>query len=1721
LSATDRAALGLIFNKNGTASTGNTTYNVDAADDWNTVITGGDIADATGNGVDISNVTAPAITSATYNAGTGVLVVTGTNFVRSGTAADGNDITANKLTLTGEGGDTYTLTDTANVDVTSATSFSLTLSATDQAGVNLILNKAGSASTNNTTYNLGAETSWAAGDSSNGSDTTGNGVTVSNIAAPAITSSTYNATTGTLILTGTGFLRADGATNDIVANKFTFTGEGGDTYTLTDTSNVEATSGTSATLTLSATDRAAVNLILNKNGTASTGNTTYNLEAAEDWNAGAEASVNIADATTEVTVSSVAQATVTSATYDYTTNTLVVTGTNFVKRGGANDVDLTKLTLTGENGAQYTLATSTDVEITDGTSFSVTLTGADLQNVEALLNKDGTNSATAGTLYNLAAQIGFLRGDSNDAGDATNGVTVFNWAAPTITSTTFDWSTGELVLTGTNFVVADGVTNDIVASKLTFTGEGGSYILTDTSNVEITSATSATITLSATDLMNVRGLLNKNLTQSSGGTAYNLAAADDWMAGSPVGNDVSDATTGVTVSNVGTPSITEATYDSDSGVLTVSGTNLFKMVGASNDIDISTLTLAGQGNVSYTITSASDVEITSATSFTVTLTGADKTNVDALLNRTGSVSEDDTPYNLAVADDWLGAADPASDIADATNAVTVSINPKIISAVYNSDTGVLTVTGANMQANGGGADIDVSKLTLTGEGGQTYTLTSADVEIDSATQFTVTLNATDKAALGPDINRNGATSTGGTTYNIAADDDWNTNVTVGDTSDATGNGVTVLAVAVPAITSATYDAATGTLVVTGTDFRALSGAANDIDVSKLTLTGEGGETYTLTGSSVEITDGTSFTVTLNATDLAGVNQILNNTGLTATGGATYNLVAAEDWAAGTLASIDVADLTGNAVTLSHPTTPTITSATYDYATGTLVVTGTGLLKRDGAANDIVANTFTVTGANGGQYRLTDTANVDITSATSFTLILSATDKAGVNALTDASGSASLDLTSYNLGADENWNAGAATAVTIADTANNAVTASNVPGPSITSATYDAATGLLVVTAVNVQSKSGADNDIDASLFTFTGEGGQTYTLTDSSDVERTSTSAFTITLSAADKAAVNQIMNRAGTSSTGGTTYNIAAADDWNANLTDGDTADATSPVTLDNPTTPTITSATYDAASGTLVVTGTGFLKLSGATNDIDVTKLTLTGEGGDTYTLTSNGVEITSGTAFTINLNAADKAALNLILNKDGTASTGSTTYNLAGAEDWAAGAASAVNVADLTGNGVTVSGVAAPTVTSAAYDYDTGVLTVTGTGFLKAAGATNDIDLTKLTLTGKAVGTYTLTSADVEITSATTFTVTLNADDKAALNALLDTNGTTSGGVTYNLAAAGNWNRGAAGAAADLTDNGVTVSGVPAPVVITPSSTTTTTTSSTTTTTGNTGTGTGATGDTAPPAALVTVVRDNATTTTTTTAVEAPAPAAPAAEAQGGQGTGQTANVGAATVQTVPAALTAPAANAFQVSVAVRAAGGGDALVVNAPMQDTVVTEGNRISVTVPAEAFAHTRADATVTLTATRGDGAALPGWMNFNPQTGTFEGTPPPGFRGEVVVKVVARDRDGRQAVQTFKIVVGQGAGNIAPRGGDGQGRPQGGDQGQPQGGQPQDGGQGPGQPAPAPGQTGDAGHGDAPKAAKAVGRPSLTQQLRELSQEGRIAKQAALLNALKHGGKAA
>ena len=703
-------------------------------------------------------------------------------------------------------------------------------------------------------------------------------------------------------------------------------------------------------------------------------------------------------------------------------------------------------------GSTYTLSSTPDVEVTSSTQFTIDLSGADVYNVKALLNKNDKKSAD-NTTYNFAAAEDWMAAaDANAtiADVSSNEITVSDFTNPVIASATYDISSGQLVVSGTDFVNKSGANNDIDASLFTITGgpSGATYTLTS-SDVELTSGSSFTITLYAEDQLNVNGLLNKNLTVSAEGITYNVAAAEDWMAGSPSGNTIADLTgNSINVSNVAVPTIASATYNQTTGGFVVTGTNFFKAYGTDNDVDISNLTVTGEGG-NYTISDAlTDVEITSSTEFSFTLTGTDKTQVDAKLDRVGQSSSGGTTYNIAAADNWLKAADVSTDISDATgNTIDVYIPPTISLATYNASTGALVITGANIQANSGGSDIDASKFTVTGEGGETYTLTNtSDVNRTSVTEFTLTLSAADKDKVNQILNKNVTESTSGTTYNIAAADDWCTNVSAGNTEDLTGNGITVSSVSVPVIIATGYNVSTGVLSFTGAGFVKKAGTNNDVDVSKFTFRGEEGETYTLTNTpDVEITSGTSISVTLSAADKAVINTIINKNGTISTGGTPYNITAAEDWMTGTDTSINVADPTGQGITVANVAVPVITSASYHWSDGILTASGYGFTKYAGADNDIDASMFTFSGEGGGIYTLVGSADVEITSYNEFSITLDATDKAAINILLNKEGAQSEDNTVYNLAAAEDWAKGAFALLNIVD-ATTPINAGNFNTP---------------------------------------------------------------------------------------------------------------------------------------------------------------------------------------------------------------------------------------------------------------------------------------------------------------------------------------------------------------------------------------------------------------------------------------------------------------------------------------------------------------------------------------------------------------------------------------------------------------------------------------------------------------------------------------------------
>ena len=365
----------------------------------------------------------PTITSATYDSLGNILTVTGANMTT------GDTIDATKLTFTGEGGGTYTLAGTYNVLASSATTFSITLNDTDAMNVEGLLNYNGTVSLTSTTYNLAGATNWDVTKSA-AADLTGNGITVSNTQDPTITSATYNASTGVLTVTGTGMVAKPGVNNDITVGNLTLKGEGNDTRLLT-SSDVEITSSTSFSVTLNVPDRTAVNLLLNNNGTASTGNTTYNLSATLGWNTNINDG-NLADLTNPVTVSGLDAAPTATAggTSAYTEGGNAVAIDTTVTLNDVDDTQLTGATVTISNGKTsgdaLAVATQNGISGTyDSTTGVLTLTGtATLAQYQTALQSVTFSSSSQNPTANSASRTITWAVTDNNAGAGAGGVGV-------------------------------------------------------------------------------------------------------------------------------------------------------------------------------------------------------------------------------------------------------------------------------------------------------------------------------------------------------------------------------------------------------------------------------------------------------------------------------------------------------------------------------------------------------------------------------------------------------------------------------------------------------------------------------------------------------------------------------------------------------------------------------------------------------------------------------------------------------------------------------------------------------------------------------------------------------------------------------------------------------------------------------------------------------------------------------------------------------------------------------------------------------------------------------------------------------------------------------------------------------------------------------------------------------------------------------------------------
>ena len=181
LSSADQLAVNGLLNKNGTqANDSSTPYNLSTTAGWDT----GASAILT-EAVTVSGVTAPTISSVSYNAGKGIFTFKGNNFDNHGSA---NGIALNHFTLKGGISGSYKFSTNDSVSNFSSISFTVTLSSVDKTAVNAFVNANGSSPISGAAYNLIASAKW---DSDSGVAITNQALTVSAVVTPPTLNTDY------------------------------------------------------------------------------------------------------------------------------------------------------------------------------------------------------------------------------------------------------------------------------------------------------------------------------------------------------------------------------------------------------------------------------------------------------------------------------------------------------------------------------------------------------------------------------------------------------------------------------------------------------------------------------------------------------------------------------------------------------------------------------------------------------------------------------------------------------------------------------------------------------------------------------------------------------------------------------------------------------------------------------------------------------------------------------------------------------------------------------------------------------------------------------------------------------------------------------------------------------------------------------------------------------------------------------------------------------------------------------------------------------------------------------------------------------------------------------------------------------------------------------------------------------------------------------------------
>ena len=648
-----------------------------------------------------------------------------------------------------------------------------------------------------------------------------------------------------------------------------------------------------------------------------------------------------------------------------------------------------------------------------------------------------------------------------------------------------------------------------------------------------------TITLGGIDNTNILNLLNRNGNQSNNNITYNLSA-DNFFNGQ---SSPADGQSPISVSDVPTATINNTTYQADIRQLTINGTNFINLFG--DDINTTNLILLGDNNATFTL-GAYSIEITSFTQFSITINNAtDLINFSTQIDSNGTQASDGTTYIISTQANWNGQESLAStQTGGSTSTLLVSNIPTatIDSIVFDYPNNVLTITASHLIVidNPNNSDI-ATTITLIGEGTQTINSTRtytfyATANIVGNTTFTISLsNSQDITNIRDLLNKNGNQSNNNTNYDFAVNNNFNGVASVADTASITVSGIPIASVFNASYTFDNNNQAS-TLTVTGANFIRLAG--NDIDTSQLIITGGQNSTNTLVDTySISIDSSTQFTIALDAIDSQNINNLLNANGQQSITNTEYNLLVNSLW------NGDDSVTNNSSITVSGVIAPLVSTATFNYSQNQLRIIGQNFIINEPVSLTFISligeGTSTINSTN--TYTLSTASSYTVSSSTTIIINLSGNDIQAIRNLLNRAGMASDNNTSYALSVANFWHTNRSPADN-----NNPIVVSNIPTATIgTTATYNANTNLLSISASNLIKRSG--NDIDTTQLQLIGDGGITITLSAYTVEIIPTASLFSFNINnATDLINFSTQIDSNGTQAGDGTTYIINTQANWN-----------------------------------------------------------------------------------------------------------------------------------------------------------------------------------------------------------------------------------------------------------------------------------------------------------------------------------------------------------------------------------------------------------------------------------------------------------------------------------------------------------------------------------------------------------------------------------------------